>query len=356
MKHAYEDESSESYKSSENDEVMNIKETTKNTENGTPYPITENIKNMFKSPDDDKENTYNTNYDNNNDDNNNDDNEYFYEYDEENNENIDKNNENNEERIIVNPNSKHHFSSFSNENKNHDDNEMIQLKSSTTQNLFKYTNKPDFETQQTEKMKEIENAKQKLDVTRVNGRYMSVDNEQLLKYDELQEKYKNKNLNNKNRSENGGYTISKSKNNNNNKSNLTPPGSPQINYYTEKEFLSKMHNILKNDRKFMKNYKKDHGACFTGTDSYLHFSDAETMRRIISYQIDLNLRFKTHSSNGLILWTGRHTAQEDDDFLSLGIENGYLHLRYNLGSGEVNIKYNSTKVSDGLWHRIRANR
>lgn len=32
----------------------------------------------------------------------------------------------------------------------------------------------------------------------------------------------------------------------------------------------------------------------------------------------------------------------------------YLHLRYNLGSGEVNIEYNTTRVSDGLWHRIRA--
>lgn len=64
------------------------------------------------------------------------------------------------------------------------------------------------------------------------------------------------------------------------------------------------------------------GACFNGHDSYFHYSDAETMRRIISYQIDLNLRFKTHSNNGLILWSGRHSAQEDDDFLSLGIEEG----------------------------------
>lgn len=64
------------------------------------------------------------------------------------------------------------------------------------------------------------------------------------------------------------------------------------------------------------------GACFNGHDSYFHYSDAETMRRIISYQIDLNLRFKTHSNNGLILWSGRHSAQQDDDFLSLGIEEG----------------------------------
>lgn len=64
------------------------------------------------------------------------------------------------------------------------------------------------------------------------------------------------------------------------------------------------------------------GACFNGIDSYFHYSDAETMRRVISYKIDLNLRFKTYSNNGVILWSGRHSAQEDDDFLSLGIENG----------------------------------
>lgn len=103
-----------------------------------------------------------------------------------------------------------------------------------------------------------------------------------------------------------------------------------------------------------KYFRRYQGACFTGTESFFHYSDAETMRRVISYDIDLNLRFKTHSPNGLILWTGRHSALEGDDFLSLGIENGYLHLRYNLGSGEVNIKYNSTKISDGLWHRVRA--
>ncbi|XP_058461407.1 uncharacterized protein LOC131436607 isoform X2 [Malaya genurostris] len=108
---------------------------------------------------------------------------------------------------------------------------------------------------------------------------------------------------------------------------------------------------IKYKNKYFRRYQ---GACFTGTESFFHYSDAETMRRVISYEIDLNLRFKTHSTSGLILWTGRHSALEGDDFLSLGIENGYLHLRYNLGSGEINIKYNSTKVSDGLWHRVRA--
>lgn len=64
------------------------------------------------------------------------------------------------------------------------------------------------------------------------------------------------------------------------------------------------------------------GACFNGVESYFHYSDAETMRCVISYQIDLNLRFKTHTRDGVILWSGRQSAREDDDFLSLGIENG----------------------------------
>uniref|UniRef100_A0A1A9Z5K8 Pikachurin-like n=1 Tax=Glossina pallidipes TaxID=7398 RepID=A0A1A9Z5K8_GLOPL len=102
--------------------------------------------------------------------------------------------------------------------------------------------------------------------------------------------------------------------------------------------------------------RKNFGACFAGHDSYFHYNDAETMSQIISYTIDLNLRIKTRSDNGVILWTGKvgSTDRDKDDYLSLGIENGYLHFRYNLGSGEIDIRFNATKVSDGLWHRVRA--
>ncbi|KAJ6636410.1 Pikachurin [Pseudolycoriella hygida] len=210
--------------------------------------------------------------------------------------------------------------------------------------------------------------------THVVGRYMSVDNEQLLKEDRQQNDEKLKKI----------YGIKNSKNKKaiTYKSDRMSAGSSDgeymteaqindetgMNFYSEddvlttKELIDDMERIMKNGEhiraeerhKTTKYVKKNHGACFTGADSYFHYNDAETMREIISYKIDLNLRFKTHSTNGLILWTGRHSALEDDDYLSLGIENGYLHMRYNLGSGEVNIVYNSTRVSDGLWHRIRA--
>lgn len=32
----------------------------------------------------------------------------------------------------------------------------------------------------------------------------------------------------------------------------------------------------------------------------------------------------------------------------------YMHMRYNFGTGDISIAYNSTKVNDGLWHRVRA--
>lgn len=100
---------------------------------------------------------------------------------------------------------------------------------------------------------------------------------------------------------------------------------------TTKELIDDMARIMKNGAEIRRNQmnhktkyiRKGHGACFTGAGSYFHYNDAETMRQIISYKIDLNLRFKTHSHNGLILWTGRHSAQDDDDYLLLGIENGY---------------------------------
>lgn len=42
------------------------------------------------------------------------------------------------------------------------------------------------------------------------------------------------------------------------------------------------------------------------------------------------------------------------DYLALGIKDGYLNYQYNLGSGEVIVVYNVTKLDDGKWHTVRA--
>ncbi|CAH0697416.1 unnamed protein product [Spodoptera exigua] len=93
---------------------------------------------------------------------------------------------------------------------------------------------------------------------------------------------------------------------------------------------------------------------FTGTDSFIHIDDEDTMKRLVSYSLDINIRFRSVSSHGLLVWSGG--ARSPPDFLSLAIENSVLVFRYDLGSGEVVIIANHTKVDDGLWHRARATR
>lgn len=201
-------------------------------------------------------------------------------------------------------------------------------------------------------------------VTRVFGRYMSVDMRQLLKKDELLKKknFKNARKTLKNNKQMKKHYIPMSllkpqppsmddegvevdvimptTNKNHQMSNAAHDDNHMnvdemdvIGLYsanedisTAKELIDDMARIMKNGAEIRRKSKytapKEHGACFTGADSFFHYNDAETMRQIISYKIDLNLRFKTHSNNGLILWSGRHSAQDDDDYLLLGIENG----------------------------------
>ncbi|CAG4966159.1 unnamed protein product [Colias eurytheme] len=93
---------------------------------------------------------------------------------------------------------------------------------------------------------------------------------------------------------------------------------------------------------------------FSGTDSFIHIDDEETMKRLLSYSLDINIRFRSVTSHGLLVWSGR--AVDTGDFLSLAVEHSVLVFRYDLGSGEVVIIANHTKVDDGLWHRARATR
>lgn len=187
-------------------------------------------------------------------------------------------------------------------------------------------------------------------VTRVLGKYMFVDNEELMRKTKLQEGYSTTKDNYDDVALNSPPTNRKMVK----KINKISPDNrvldslsadhQQYNIYSGEDVLSTkqliddMERIMKNgndirsgggvmampttSRRRTKTARISHGACFTGTDSYFHYNDEATMRHIDGYKIDLNLRFKTHSNNGLILWTGRRSSLEGDDFLSLGIENG----------------------------------
>lgn len=89
---------------------------------------------------------------------------------------------------------------------------------------------------------------------------------------------------------------------------------------------------------------------FTGVDSYLHFNDASTLATLVSDPLDINVRFKVSTSDGLLLWMDSGSG----DFLSLGLEHGALVLRYTVRAEEIVVVHNITTVHDNLWHRVRA--
>ncbi|KPJ12744.1 Pikachurin, partial [Papilio machaon] len=99
---------------------------------------------------------------------------------------------------------------------------------------------------------------------------------------------------------------------------------------------------------------------FTGKDSFIHIDDEETMKRLVSYSLDINVRFRAQASHGLLVWTGRARTRDpsdpsdpgdprdpsdpsdprdpsdshhNGDFLSLAIENSVLVFSLEPGNG-----------------------
>ncbi|GFO47392.1 basement membrane proteoglycan [Plakobranchus ocellatus] len=65
--------------------------------------------------------------------------------------------------------------------------------------------------------------------------------------------------------------------------------------------------------------------------------------------MDLHLEILPQSSDGVIFWSG----QPLEDFLGLGLSEGVLQLRYDLGGGEALLSYDAFELFDGNWHSIR---
>ncbi|XP_013792509.2 pikachurin-like, partial [Limulus polyphemus] len=94
---------------------------------------------------------------------------------------------------------------------------------------------------------------------------------------------------------------------------------------------------------------------FSG-NSYLLYLEDDIMKRVWGTKFDINFRLRTYSSEGLVVWAGEKDMSSSSDYLALGLKNGYLQFQYNLGSGEVIIIHNITRMDDGEWHTVRAMR
>lgn len=89
---------------------------------------------------------------------------------------------------------------------------------------------------------------------------------------------------------------------------------------------------------------------FKGIESYLHYNEPFTLEALETDPLDVNVRFKVATESGLLLWM----ASGSGNFLSLGLEDGALVLRFLVRREEVVVVHNSTTVHDNLWHRVKA--
>lgn len=72
--------------------------------------------------------------------------------------------------------------------------------------------------------------------------------------------------------------------------------------------------------------------------------------------MDIQVHMRAKGPNGVIAWSGERSMTSSSDYVSLGMRKGHLQFSYNLGSGDVTITYNRTRLDDGRWHKIRATR
>lgn len=89
-------------------------------------------------------------------------------------------------------------------------------------------------------------------------------------------------------------------------------------------------------------------------NSYIHYTDESITKRIRGSKMDLYIRFRAFVSEGLLLWFGdQSNSSKNSDFMAISVEEGFVRYTYNLGSGEMTLISNFSRVDDGVWHSLR---
>ena len=73
-------------------------------------------------------------------------------------------------------------------------------------------------------------------------------------------------------------------------------------------------------------------------------------------KLDVEIRIRAQSPDGLLFWVSEDETSPYSDYLAIGLRAGYAQFGYNLGSGEVVLTSNGTRLDDNRWHTIRIQR
>ncbi|VDM94871.1 unnamed protein product [Thelazia callipaeda] len=97
----------------------------------------------------------------------------------------------------------------------------------------------------------------------------------------------------------------------------------------------------------------EHAAKFDGK-AFIVFSSDDFPHLTSEREETISLRFKTSALYGLIFWQGQQigTPLDGEDYMSIGINDGYLLLSYELGGGAAQLSSVET-VNDGREHYLQ---
>eukprot|EP00057_Strongylocentrotus_purpuratus_P019116 XP_011673590.1 PREDICTED: basement membrane-specific heparan sulfate proteoglycan core protein-like [Strongylocentrotus purpuratus] len=90
-----------------------------------------------------------------------------------------------------------------------------------------------------------------------------------------------------------------------------------------------------------------------GGDGYLSFDRALLASVFSSSKFRLLFRAMDSSSDSLLLW---HGPSIQDDFITLGIRDGFITLLYNLGSGTAELYADEIEIENNIWYNVEVTR
>ena len=72
-------------------------------------------------------------------------------------------------------------------------------------------------------------------------------------------------------------------------------------------------------------------------------------------RFELELSFRSFSEDGVLFYAPAGGGSQANDFISIGVLDGYVEFRYDLGVGPAILK-SSVPIKLGHWHRLVAKR
>ncbi|XP_064625648.1 pikachurin-like [Lineus longissimus] len=91
-------------------------------------------------------------------------------------------------------------------------------------------------------------------------------------------------------------------------------------------------------------------------NTFLSYIDNDIVRRVSGANTDLKIRLRPEDPNGLILWTGAEIVTGSSNYLGIGLVDGYVRVRLNLGGGEKIIQFSKYALQINEWYDMRLQR